>query len=238
MQITASVFGVGAPEALVVGVVALVVFGPRGLAEVRRHSLCCCVTKQAVLRATLQAVKSLGATLKTFQPTIREVLGVTQDLRNTLEEQIGLDDIRREFRGQGSVPPSWSSQGSQLRPSSSPDWDSPTGGSSEPPSLTRTAESLNGAGSSNGSVDSGSGGSSSHSPEASPSSSSPSHEGELEAMRKQSAAAAWGGQEPERRAQQSEGGSPAASPLAGLTLEDLEAELKRRKGGSKDRAAA
>ena len=27
-------FGVGAPEALVVGVVALVVFGPRGLAEV------------------------------------------------------------------------------------------------------------------------------------------------------------------------------------------------------------
>ena len=34
LQIRASVFGVGAPEALVVGVVALVVFGPRGLAEV------------------------------------------------------------------------------------------------------------------------------------------------------------------------------------------------------------
>lgn len=30
----ASVFGVGAPEALLVGVVALVVFGPKGLAEV------------------------------------------------------------------------------------------------------------------------------------------------------------------------------------------------------------
>jgi hypothetical protein len=35
-QITqASFFGVGAPEALLVGVVALVVFGPKGLAEVR-----------------------------------------------------------------------------------------------------------------------------------------------------------------------------------------------------------
>ena len=33
-HIRASFFGVGAPEALLVGVVALVVFGPKGLAEV------------------------------------------------------------------------------------------------------------------------------------------------------------------------------------------------------------
>jgi hypothetical protein len=32
--ICASLFGVGAPEALVIGVVALLVFGPKGLAEV------------------------------------------------------------------------------------------------------------------------------------------------------------------------------------------------------------
>lgn len=32
--IYASLFGVGAPEALVIGVVALLVFGPKGLAEV------------------------------------------------------------------------------------------------------------------------------------------------------------------------------------------------------------
>ena len=31
--ISASIFGVGAPEAVLVGVVALVVFGPRGLAQ-------------------------------------------------------------------------------------------------------------------------------------------------------------------------------------------------------------
>ena len=31
-------FGVGAPEALLVGVVALVVFGPKGLAEVTFQS--------------------------------------------------------------------------------------------------------------------------------------------------------------------------------------------------------
>ena len=46
----------------------------------------------------LQAVKSLGKTLKTFQPTIREVMSVSSELRNTLEEQIGLDDIRSELR--------------------------------------------------------------------------------------------------------------------------------------------
>ena len=34
--IFASLFGVGAPEALVIGVVALLVFGPKGLAEVIR----------------------------------------------------------------------------------------------------------------------------------------------------------------------------------------------------------
>lgn len=34
MVISASLFGVGAPEALVIGVVALLVFGPKGLAEV------------------------------------------------------------------------------------------------------------------------------------------------------------------------------------------------------------
>ena len=34
MTVHASLFGVGAPEALVIGVVALLVFGPKGLAEV------------------------------------------------------------------------------------------------------------------------------------------------------------------------------------------------------------
>lgn len=48
--------------------------------------------------APFQAVKSLGKTLKTFQPTIREVMSVSSELRNTLEEQIGLDDIRSELQ--------------------------------------------------------------------------------------------------------------------------------------------
>lgn len=34
-QVQASFFGVGAPEAVLVGLVALVIFGPQGLAEVR-----------------------------------------------------------------------------------------------------------------------------------------------------------------------------------------------------------
>ncbi|XP_016508583.1 uncharacterized protein LOC107826149 isoform X2 [Nicotiana tabacum] len=69
----ASLFGVGAPEALVIGVVALLVFGPKGLAEVARN---------------------LGKTLREFQPTIRELQEVSRDFKSTLEREIGLDDIK------------------------------------------------------------------------------------------------------------------------------------------------
>ncbi|KAF1878775.1 hypothetical protein Lal_00047447, partial [Lupinus albus] len=68
----ASLFGVGAPEALVIGVVALLVFGPKGLAEVARN---------------------LGKTLRSFQPTIRELQDVSREFKSTLEREIGLDDI-------------------------------------------------------------------------------------------------------------------------------------------------
>ncbi|KAL3653543.1 hypothetical protein CASFOL_003224 [Castilleja foliolosa] len=68
----ASLFGVGAPEVLVIGVVALLVFGPKGLAEVARN---------------------LGKTLREFQPTIRELQEVSREFKSTLEREIGLDDI-------------------------------------------------------------------------------------------------------------------------------------------------
>ncbi|GMJ06512.1 HIGH CHLOROPHYLL FLUORESCENCE 106 [Hibiscus trionum] len=68
----ASLFGVGAPEALVIGVVALVVFGPKGLAEVARN---------------------LGKTLREFQPTIRELQEVTREFRSTLEREITIDEM-------------------------------------------------------------------------------------------------------------------------------------------------
>lgn len=63
----------GAPEALVIGVVALLVFGPKGLAEI---------------------AKQLGGTLRAFQPTIRELQEVSREFRETLEDEIGLDEIR------------------------------------------------------------------------------------------------------------------------------------------------
>ncbi|KAL6874384.1 hypothetical protein ACP4OV_013404 [Aristida adscensionis] len=70
--ICASLFGVGAPEALVIGVVALLVFGPKGLAEVARN---------------------LGKTLRAFQPTIRELQDVSREFRSTLEREIGIDEV-------------------------------------------------------------------------------------------------------------------------------------------------
>jgi TatA/E family protein of Tat protein translocase len=72
-QTSASLFGVGAPEALVIGVVALLVFGPKGLADI---------------------AKQLGGTLRAFQPTIRELQEVSREFKSTLEDEIGLDEIR------------------------------------------------------------------------------------------------------------------------------------------------
>ncbi|KAH9602580.1 hypothetical protein KSS87_017643 [Heliosperma pusillum] len=82
----ASLFGVGAPEALVIGVVALLVFGPKGLAEVARN---------------------LGKTLRAFQPTIRELQDVSKEFKSTLEREIGLDDDPRPMRNpyQSATPP-------------------------------------------------------------------------------------------------------------------------------------
>ncbi|XP_020275827.1 sec-independent protein translocase protein TATB, chloroplastic [Asparagus officinalis] len=71
-RVYASLFGVGAPEALVIGVVALLVFGPKGLAEVARN---------------------LGKTLRAFQPTIRELQDVSREFKGTLEREIGLDEF-------------------------------------------------------------------------------------------------------------------------------------------------
>lgn len=73
----ASLFGVGAPEALVIGVVALLVFGPKGLAEVARN---------------------LGKTLREFQPTIRELQDVSREFKSTLEREIGLDEVQNPIQ--------------------------------------------------------------------------------------------------------------------------------------------
>lgn len=71
--VQASLLGVGAPEALVIGVVALLVFGPKGLAEVAR---------------------TLGKSLRSFQPTIKELQQVSREFKATLEQEIGLDELR------------------------------------------------------------------------------------------------------------------------------------------------
>jgi len=75
--VTASFLGVGAPEAVLVGVVALILFGPKGLA---------------------QAAKSLGATLRAFAPTLRELTQVSSELKSTLEDEIGINELREEFQ--------------------------------------------------------------------------------------------------------------------------------------------
>ncbi|MEW5306228.1 MAG: hypothetical protein WDW36_008709 [Sanguina aurantia] len=45
-----------------------------------------------------QAAKSVGQTLRAFQPTIREVVEVSQELKGTLERELGLDELRDASR--------------------------------------------------------------------------------------------------------------------------------------------
>uniref|UniRef100_A0A9I9CQE7 Sec-independent protein translocase protein TATB, chloroplastic n=1 Tax=Cucumis melo TaxID=3656 RepID=A0A9I9CQE7_CUCME len=82
----ASLFGVGAPEALVIGVVALLVFGPKGLAEKR-------VVLNEHMLVKSKVARTLGKTLRAFQPTIRELQDVSREFKTTLEREIGLDEI-------------------------------------------------------------------------------------------------------------------------------------------------
>ena len=47
--------------------------------------------------AGAQAARGLGKTLRSFAPTIQELTSVSRDLKNTLDEELGIDEIRREF---------------------------------------------------------------------------------------------------------------------------------------------
>ncbi|KAK6135239.1 hypothetical protein DH2020_031011 [Rehmannia glutinosa] len=105
----ASLFGVGAPEILVIGVVALLVFGPKGLAEVEYGTNAIWMIAFWIaldMITTLQlkrycysvdsnsnVARNLGQTLRAFQPTIRELQEVSREFKSTLEREIGLDDI-------------------------------------------------------------------------------------------------------------------------------------------------
>ncbi|CAG9467640.1 unnamed protein product [Pedinophyceae sp. YPF-701] len=92
-----SFLGVGAPEAVLVGIVALAVFGPKGLAD---------------------AAKALGSALRGLQPTIREISAISNDLKSTLEDELGVDEIRNEFKGikEGYKGPEAEGKASQEKP--------------------------------------------------------------------------------------------------------------------------
>lgn len=105
------VFGVGAPEALLVGVVALVVFGPQGLIDVRpqQHFKCkisfpvssfpCCVLCLSLLHpTTMQAAKTVASTIRAVQPTIQELNQATTDIRTSITKEVGIDTLQKEFR--------------------------------------------------------------------------------------------------------------------------------------------
>ncbi|WMV20571.1 hypothetical protein MTR67_013956 [Solanum verrucosum] len=118
----ASLFGVGAPEALVIGVVALLVFGPKGLAELKFEDFEVVNFKSF---SWVQVARNLGKTLREFQPTIRELQDVSREFKSTLEREIGLDDIKgsgQDTRNSSTMRPSSdsSSNDSVADPNGSP----------------------------------------------------------------------------------------------------------------------
>ena len=204
MVVARSVFGVGAPEALVIGVVALLVFGPKGLAE---------------------AAKSLGGVLRTFQPTLRELQEVSQEFKTVLEDEIGLDELKRDLSAVADpyAAPSAARQKAAAAATQALREDEGAGAASvlDDAKALEAEEAGAGAGA--------------------------EAEEDLEAMRAASAAAAWGqtppptgaaetypatlGEVAEGLAGDAGGGGEAPAPdLAAMSVEELEAELARRKG--------
>lgn len=180
-QVQASFFGVGAPEAVLVGLVALVIFGPQGLAE---------------------AAKTAGKTVRAFKPTFDELTSVSRDLRNTLDEELGINDIRNEFRGSNYTSPSRGTQ--------QPDWDNL---GTTPVASSKSAAEASGSQDSNQSQE------------------------DIDAMRARSANLAWG---KAQTAEQQDGaaGSKTDSKIADVSLDELQAELARRRAAKKDVSSA
>ena len=61
-------------------------------------ALVLCPLQNLILPALVQAAKSLGQTLRAFQPTIRELTQVSAELKSTLESEIGINEIKEELR--------------------------------------------------------------------------------------------------------------------------------------------
>lgn len=154
------------------GVVALILFGPKGLA---------------------QAAKSVRATLSAFAPTIRELAQVSTDLQSTLQEEIGLNDLREEMQRPAVPTPRPVRQDGEA-------------GNTVNQATMQEAEfvSVSEAGMQEGDdVDP-----------------------DIERKREAAARAAWG------QAPLAQTAPDAAPQLQGLTMEQLEAELARRKAST------
>ena len=152
----------------------------------------------------------MGATFRTVQPTIRELVSASNDLRTSFEEQIGLDEIRNEFRTGASY----------SRPSTSYDPDAP-GKSDATSHVSSQADGSSESASSDTQQDR-----------------SGTYHGtdfdvDIEAKRREAAKMAWGtatgSDAPVAKDSGNGAGTGARGALDGLSLEDLEAELARRK---------
>ncbi|GFZ06450.1 bacterial sec-independent translocation protein mttA/Hcf106 [Actinidia rufa] len=94
-KIYASLFGVGAPEALVIGVVALLVFGPKGLAEKQfKRNDYFPSASSGVLIMDNMLLGIWGKLCVHFSPRSKSFRTFQGNSKSTLEREIGLDEIQ------------------------------------------------------------------------------------------------------------------------------------------------
>lgn len=163
----------------------MVVFGPKGLA---------------------QAARSLGDTIKAFAPTIRELTQVSTELKTTLEEEIGLNDLREEFQRPLGAPNSSKTAGAAALESAE--------NASEVSSSSSSEESLSEITAGMQQVDENI---------------AKTLDPEIERRREEAAKMAWGGQAPSQPPSAAAAPPSSEVPLANLSIEELEKELARRK---------
>ena len=171
-----------------VGVVALVVFGPKGLAE---------------------AARSVGQALRAFQPTIREVVEVSQDLKGTLEKELGLDEIRSAASGTAAAAASAQRAAQQAVLG------------------TGTGSSSTGDAAAEGEAPAAA------APAAAAPAAAEEVDPDIEAKRAESARLAWGDAAPPAAPAPAPAAAAAApGSLANMSVEELEAELARRRAAA------
>ena len=209
--------------------------------------------------ARVQAAKSGASALKQFQPTLRELSQVSNELRTNITNEMGLDELQRDIRDLRDTTRSTFSTSSTPTPTPTPTQPATSSGDE---ARGKGGASSNGASADGSAAKGGTAGkgalgmdgeekralreiseglASMDERQASAAKAGSSadvalaEDPDIERKRRESAAMAWGGNVPQQLSASDEGAAPTAAKggekkrLEDMTMAELEAELAKRK---------